>query len=170
MAAARPLGAQAQTSRAPPKVLPTGNPQRHPRSGPRGLHLAGIAPGLSALPDHVPLLPGVAEGRHLGEDSRRPPAAGATGCGQESPTDHGHRGQPNGEDDRAGRSAGVQRGKKVRGRKRHLVVDTLGVVWGLVVTPASVPDWDGAWEVRWPVASRAGSWGRPRAIPRPWSS
>jgi len=23
----------------------------------------------------------------------------------------------------------------------------LGVVWGLVVTPASVPDWDGAWEV-----------------------
>jgi putative transposase len=45
------------------------------------------------------------------------------------------------------RSAGVRRGKKVRGRKRHLVVDTLGVVWGLVVTPASVPDWDGAWEV-----------------------
>jgi putative transposase len=28
-----------------------------------------------------------------------------------------------------------------------LVVDTLGLVWGLVVTPASVPDWDGAREV-----------------------
>jgi len=28
-----------------------------------------------------------------------------------------------------------------------VVVDTLGLVWGLVVTPASVPDWDGAWEV-----------------------
>ncbi len=28
-----------------------------------------------------------------------------------------------------------------------MVVDTLGLVWGLVVTPASVPDWDGAREV-----------------------
>jgi putative transposase len=28
-----------------------------------------------------------------------------------------------------------------------LVVDTLGLVWGLVVTPASVADWDGAREV-----------------------
>jgi transposase len=27
------------------------------------------------------------------------------------------------------------------------VVDTLGLVWGLVVTPASVQDWDGAREV-----------------------
>jgi putative transposase len=35
----------------------------------------------------------------------------------------------------------------VRGRKRHLVVDTLGLVWGLTVTPASVQDFDGAREV-----------------------
>jgi putative transposase len=35
----------------------------------------------------------------------------------------------------------------VRGRKRHVVVDTLGLIWGLVITPASVPDWDGAREV-----------------------
>ncbi|GIW84016.1 MAG: hypothetical protein KatS3mg106_529 [Gemmataceae bacterium] len=42
---------------------------------------------------------------------------------------------------------GYDGGKKVRGRKRHLVVDTLGLVWGLVVTPASVADWDGAREV-----------------------
>src|SRR5262245_26554501 len=35
-------------------------------------------------------------------------------------------------------------GKKVTGRKRHAVVDTLGLVWALAVTPASVPDWDGA--------------------------
>lgn len=28
-----------------------------------------------------------------------------------------------------------------------MVVDTLGLVWGLVVTPASVQDWDGAREV-----------------------
>ena len=42
---------------------------------------------------------------------------------------------------------GVRRGKKVHGRKRHVVVDTLGLVWGLVVTPAGVQDGDGAREV-----------------------
>ena len=36
------------------------------------------------------------------------------------------------------------RGKKLLGRKRHLVVDTLGLVWALVVTPADVQDRDGA--------------------------
>jgi putative transposase len=32
----------------------------------------------------------------------------------------------------------------VAGRKRHLLVDTLGLIWGLAVLPADVPDWDGA--------------------------
>jgi putative transposase len=31
----------------------------------------------------------------------------------------------------------------VVGRKRHIVVDTLGLLWALVVTPASVQDRDG---------------------------
>jgi putative transposase len=35
------------------------------------------------------------------------------------------------------------RGKKIVGRKRHLVVDTLGLLWALVVTPADVQDRDG---------------------------
>ncbi|TWT88738.1 Transposase DDE domain protein [Pseudobythopirellula maris] len=35
-------------------------------------------------------------------------------------------------------------GKKALGRKRHVVVDTLGLVWSLVVTPADVQDRDGA--------------------------
>jgi putative transposase len=36
------------------------------------------------------------------------------------------------------------RGKKAVGRKRHVMVDTLGLVWALVVTPADVQDRDGA--------------------------
>ncbi len=36
------------------------------------------------------------------------------------------------------------RGKKTLGRKRHIVTDTLGLVWALVVTPADVQDRDGA--------------------------
>jgi putative transposase len=35
----------------------------------------------------------------------------------------------------------------VAGRKRHLLVDTLGLVWGLAVLAAAPTDWDGAVEV-----------------------
>jgi len=44
----------------------------------------------------------------------------------------------------AGGPKGYDPGKKVAGRKRHLLVDTLGLVWGLVVLPAAPTDWDGA--------------------------
>jgi putative transposase len=42
---------------------------------------------------------------------------------------------------------GYDGGKKVSGRKRHLLVDTLGLIGGLVVLPAAPTDWDGAVEV-----------------------
>jgi hypothetical protein len=35
-------------------------------------------------------------------------------------------------------------GKKVNGRKRHLLVDTLGLLLAVVVLPANVQDRDGA--------------------------
>ena len=35
-------------------------------------------------------------------------------------------------------------GKKATGAKRHAVVDTLGLVWGLCITPANVADCKGA--------------------------
>lgn len=40
------------------------------------------------------------------------------------------------------------------GRKRHLLVDTLGLIWGLAVLPASPTDWDGAVEVSRRVGER----------------
>ena len=39
---------------------------------------------------------------------------------------------------------GFDAGKKIMGRKRHLLVDTLGLILGVVVHPASVQDRDGA--------------------------
>lgn len=39
------------------------------------------------------------------------------------------------------------RGKKVVGRKRHIVVDTLGLLWAVVITPACVQDRDGGRDV-----------------------
>jgi putative transposase len=39
---------------------------------------------------------------------------------------------------------GFDAGKKINGRKRHVLVDTLGLILAVVVTPASVQDRDGA--------------------------
>lgn len=43
-----------------------------------------------------------------------------------------------------GGERGYDNGKKVKGRKRHLLVDTLGLLLAVVVTAASVQDRDGA--------------------------
>jgi putative transposase len=43
-----------------------------------------------------------------------------------------------------GGAVGFDAGKKIKGRKRHLLVDTLGLVLGAVVTAASVPEREGA--------------------------
>ena len=43
-----------------------------------------------------------------------------------------------------GGAVGYDAGKKIKGRKRHLLVDTLGLVLGIQVTPASTPEREGA--------------------------
>jgi putative transposase len=43
-----------------------------------------------------------------------------------------------------GPERGYDAGKKVRGRKRHLLVDTLGLLLVVVVHAASLQDWEGA--------------------------
>lgn len=43
-----------------------------------------------------------------------------------------------------GAGAGYDAGKKTKGRKRHIAVDTLGLVLAVVVTAASIQDRDGA--------------------------
>jgi putative transposase len=46
-----------------------------------------------------------------------------------------------------GEARGYDAGKKITGRKRHLVVDTLGLVLAVVVHQADWQDHDGAWFV-----------------------
>ncbi len=53
-----------------------------------------------------------------------------------------------------GGARGYDAGKDVKGRKRHVLVDTLGLVWGLLVTPADIPDYDGGWMVLESLAGR----------------
>jgi transposase len=43
-----------------------------------------------------------------------------------------------------GGDVGYDAAKRIKGRKRHLLVDTLGLVLGVAVTPASTPEREGA--------------------------
>jgi putative transposase len=43
--------------------------------------------------------------------------------------------------------SGFDAGKKVKGRKRHILVDTLGLLLNVVVHPADVQDRDGAFDL-----------------------
>ena len=43
-----------------------------------------------------------------------------------------------------GGRVGYDAGKRIKGRKRHLLVDTLGLVLGVAVTPASTTERAGA--------------------------
>jgi transposase len=43
-----------------------------------------------------------------------------------------------------GGSVGYDAAKRIKGRKRHLLVDTLGLVLGVAMTPASTPEREGA--------------------------
>ena len=53
---------------------------------------------------------------------------------------------------------GFDAGKKITGRKRHILVDTLGFLLGLKVTQADVQDRDGARLLLWSVLSVAFGW------------
>lgn len=46
-----------------------------------------------------------------------------------------------------GGEVGFDAGKKIKGRKRHILVDVLGMILGVLVTPASCPERDGAQQV-----------------------
>jgi len=50
-------------------------------------------------------------------------------------------------------SRGYDAGKKIEGRKRHLAVDTLGLILVILVTAASVQDRDGARPLLWRLAA-----------------
>jgi putative transposase len=43
----------------------------------------------------------------------------------------------------AGGVRGLDAGKKVKGRKRHIIVDTAGLIWAVVVHPANIQDAQG---------------------------
>jgi putative transposase len=106
------------------------------------MRLAIASSRLPSLEDHPSLLQDVEAGRHLGEDARCSAQAGANEARSRAERCRG--GQPVGQDDRGGRRGARPRlAKKVKGRKRHLLVDTQGLVLKAKVHSAKVMDYEG---------------------------
>ncbi len=101
---------------------------------------------LSSMAHRLPLLQNLAYRRHLGTHQPGYPRTSAGSLEKELAAQCGHCGLPVGKDYR--RVGGEDRGyddgaKKVKGRKRHLLVDTEGFVLKAKVHSAKVMDWDG---------------------------
>jgi len=60
-----------------------------------------------------------------------------------------------------GDSRGYDAGKKVKGTKRHLLVDTFGLVLAVTVLPASIQDRDGGLLL---LANERDNWPRLRSV------
>jgi transposase len=106
--------------------------------------VADAAKGVSALFDGAALLLPLARHRRVGADQSRAVDAGARGGRARGQSlGRGDR-QPIGQDHRGGRPRGFDAGKKIRGRKRHIITDTGGRLVGAIVHGAEVQDRDGA--------------------------
>jgi transposase len=105
------------------------------------------AAGVPAVADGVRLLPRLHRGGRLGEhapSSRHRAARAERPWPEPERRDHRHSKR---QDDGKGGPRGYDAGKKVKGRKRQIAVDTSGLLLGIVVHAADIQDADGAWEL-----------------------
>jgi putative transposase len=79
----------------------------------------------------------------VGEYPPPPRGDAARAGGQGAEPERRHRRHPEREDDRKGGPRGYDAAKKVKGRKRHVAVDTDGLLLGVIVHAADVQDADG---------------------------
>jgi transposase len=112
------------------------------------LPMEGLAQGPAAKEYGARLSRALELGRHIGaHPSRTVRGSARAGRPRAEPNSRNHR-----RTDRQGRAkrgswldpSGYDAGKKIKGRKRHILVDTLGLLLNVVVHPADVQDRDGA--------------------------
>src|ERR1700682_2582653 len=136
---------QARRKQAPCRP-PRGDERDHVRFE-HGMPVASGAKGSAATEHTVRLSQFVELGRHAGSHAsralRRVPRAKRTG----SKSDRRHHRQPEREKRRK-RGAwidphGYDAGKKIKGKKRHILVDTLGLLLHAIVHTADIQDRDG---------------------------
>src|SRR5437588_9432593 len=113
-----------------------------------GLPMAGAAQGPATEEHGMGLFRSMDLGWYAGAHSSRALCGGTRAGGTRGKPNHGNHRQPECQG-RAKRGAvldpqGFDAGKKISGRKRHILVDTLGLLLNVVVHPADVQDRDGA--------------------------
>src|SRR5215210_5892665 len=128
---------------------------RHLLRAKERLRLAAPASRLPSMEDRLPLLPLLASGRYLGEDALSPARAHAGSFAEKPSAERSHSGLPVGQDNGRGRRRARLRfgAKKVKGTKRHLLVDTQGLVLQAKVHRANVTDREGIKLLLEPAAS-----------------
>src|SRR5216684_1205559 len=147
MAVARALGAAGQAWRAAADGRYAGGARWGlPRAADR-LPVAALAADVSAMADGVWIFSPPRRLRRLGRDAERVAHCRARGVGTRSQPIGGDHRQPEREDDRKRGPRGWDGGKKVKGRKRHILVDTLGLLLAVLVNPANTSDAAGAIEL-----------------------
>lgn len=100
--------------------------------------------GFSALAHGVRLLPSLPESGRLGGHAPPPCRDAARAGGSGAQPDGGHYRHPERQDDGKGGPRGYDAAKKVKGRKRHIAVDSSGFLLGVLVHAASLQDADSA--------------------------
>ena len=85
--------------------------------------------------------------RHLAGPQRRPPTAGPPQAGREPTPSAGSIDSQTVKATEVGGPHGFDGGKRINGRKRHIVVDTLGLLLAVAVTAAAADDGTAAPEV-----------------------
>jgi len=118
--------------------------QCHLVRGARGEPMAGHAARPATVADRLLLFSDLAQRRDVGAHPHGVARAHAATAGTRGDPQRSDCGQSNGQDQSKGGVRGYDAHKQVKGRKRHLLVDTQGLLLKVVVSAADVQDRDGA--------------------------
>ena len=148
--AARP-GVEAGQGRPPGRALPPRHRRRHPLPGQGGHLLAGDAADFPPWPTVYDMLDGWQESgaTEAMHDQLRRQCRIAAGRTPEPSAAIIDSQSVKAAETVGKRSRGFDAGKKINGRKRHIAVDTIGLLLTVLITAAAVQDRDAAKPLLW---------------------
>ena len=130
--------------RTTPKSKYTRGNKRHFLSSSHGMFMENASEWLSRMAGGVLLFSKMEEKRNLEKNSWHASWKSSKESGKIGATDSGHHWFTVGKNDWKRGIRGYDAGKKVNGRKRHILVDTLGLILAVIVHSAHIQDRDGA--------------------------
>jgi transposase len=158
MALHQPTSSRAHRTRTPQASRLASDPRRRLLRAQKRLPLAVAAEGLPSLEDRLRLVQEMAHRVGTWERLRTPSCASSCGCALAGTREPQSAAIVDSQSVRTTGVGGTQRGfdpaKKVEGRKRHLLVDTEGLVLKAKIHSARIPDEDGIRLLMDPVRGR----------------